>query len=681
LREVHEYDPRAALDIFFGAFLMLGSSVLETAIGLVFVYLVFATIASGIAEYFSAYLDRRGNYLKHVFFNLFDNDDPRGRALLNLFVGHPLIQALDSTNWAPQFKTAVDRLGAAQDKFALARTKWQAAADVVSSADRAIEAAKQADSAAKRAANAASAVTNALKTSGSGTLAANHAVESAVREAEAACAAALAATTAVDSAARSAKAAQLAIERTKTAAPDRGGAAGSQTTSNEPDGSFPGSSAVASPPQASVPPAAAAQPAPALPASGSPQARASAAAACASNAAAGAKKSAADARAAAAAAQKAKQGLDTELINLVKVPKYVPDKTFVDVLLHVLTDDETIRALSPETHAGSPPASSPGVPVTTFSDRLSSALRIISGVASRLPEGDVKSSLTRCIATITESFRITGTGLREAAVVFAQLEQETNELRAVIAAVPDEELRMDLQHEIDTSLRPLLNLGHQIVLLERAGQAIAMMAESSIKTALTAFLVQAGDDLEKFKNSLCSWYNEVMEHASGWYKRNTQFILFGIGAVLCLVNNVDTVDLVRRLSIDPALRASALAAAEKVGGEGMDAVDKLSAADIKQSFHDSKLPLWWTEQSFRGFSPKLPGSELAINYFLKALGLAISALAVSMGAPFWFDVLNKLVNIRLVGKRPEPSVPPASSGTGGASTAGASPPAARPAQA
>jgi len=40
----------------------------------------------------------------------------------------------------------------------------------------------------------------------------------------------------------------------------------------------------------------------------------------------------------------------------------------------------------------------------------------------------------------------------------------------------------------------------------------------------------------------------------------------------------------------------------------------------------------------------------------KFTGLLISILAVSMGAPFWFDVLNKLVNVRLVGKRPDPSV-------------------------
>ena len=103
---------------------------------------------------------------------------------------------------------------------------------------------------------------------------------------------------------------------------------------------------------------------------------------------------------------------------------------------------------------------------------------------------------------------------------------------------------------------------------------IAMMADSSIKTALTAFINQAGEDLDQFKRSLTSWFNDVMDHASGWYKRSTQKILVVIAAILCVVNNVDTVDLVRHLSADPKLRASALAAALDATNEGRDTLQK-----------------------------------------------------------------------------------------------------------
>jgi hypothetical protein len=36
----------------------------------------------------------------------------------------------------------------------------------------------------------------------------------------------------------------------------------------------------------------------------------------------------------------------------------------------------------------------------------------------------------------------------------------------------------------------------------------------------------------------------------------------------------------------------------------------------------------------------------------KVLGFILTALAISMGAPFWFDLLKKLVNIRSSGSRP-----------------------------
>ena len=128
----------------FSGSTMLGSTVLETAIGLVFVYLVFSLIASAIAEYISSLLDRRSDHLKHILFNLFDNDDPQGRTMLNLFIAHPMIQALNSTNWKPQFQSAAERVEQKVEQFDLARNKWNAAAAAVAAADEARAAAAKA---------------------------------------------------------------------------------------------------------------------------------------------------------------------------------------------------------------------------------------------------------------------------------------------------------------------------------------------------------------------------------------------------------------------------------------------------------------------------------------------------------------------------------------------------------
>jgi len=39
----------------------------------------------------------------------------------------------------------------------------------------------------------------------------------------------------------------------------------------------------------------------------------------------------------------------------------------------------------------------------------------------------------------------------------------------------------------------------------------------------------------------------------------------------------------------------------------------------------------------------------------KIIGLLASILAVMMGAPFWFDLLNKVSNLRGAGKKPAQS--------------------------
>jgi hypothetical protein len=42
---------------------------------------------------------------------------------------------------------------------------------------------------------------------------------------------------------------------------------------------------------------------------------------------------------------------------------------------------------------------------------------------------------------------------------------------------------------------------------------------------------------------------------------------------------------------------------------------------------------------------------------VKILGLLVTVLAISLGAPFWFDLLNRLVNLRSTGKPPDPRRP------------------------
>ena len=201
---------------------------------------------------------------------------------------------------------------------------------------------------------------------------------------------------------------------------------------------------------------------------------------------------------------------------------------------------------------------------------------------------------------------------------------------------------------------------------------------SRLKQPLLVMLSEASGDVEQFKTNVEVWFNNSMDRVSGWYKRKTQYVLLGIAALVTLLLNVDSLVLLNRLSQDTSLRAALVARAEaaskqteelaaRPAGTGSDDIkrahDDLAAATAK--LQELNLPTGWVSSAELQAAPDedkaelttrlLPGSlgdgwSLARSHFI---GWLLTALAISLGAPFWFDILNKFVNIRSAGKSPE----------------------------
>ena len=161
-----------------------------------------------------------------------------------------------------------------------------------------------------------------------------------------------------------------------------------------------------------------------------------------------------------------------------------------------------------------------------------------------------------------------------------------------------------------------------------------------LQRTLTTLLEESQHDVEVLKKQIEIWFNNGMDRASGWYKRKTQWIQFFLGLILVIVLNIDSVHIGRSLfAVNSPLRASLVESAKSFvaqpGGTSRpmkDVVEAISAAS---------LPIGWSE------FPK-PAEWLTL-----VLGWLITAFAVSLGAPFWFDLLNKFINVRASGKAPE----------------------------
>ena len=209
---------------------------------------------------------------------------------------------------------------------------------------------------------------------------------------------------------------------------------------------------------------------------------------------------------------------------------------------------------------------------------------------------------------------------------------------------------------------------------------------------LKSIWADADGDLLKFNKLLENWFDETMDRASGWYKKHTQIILFFVGLTIAIVFNVDTIKIVDKLEKDPKLREQLVQQADAFEKAHPDLDKKV----LLQASENKKFLDQYTKDKLKPddslMNRQLKDSVDLANYLIlkdrrdtlfnqaaslvkndingvhHALGLEwddykcttnlfvcilksmfgwiITALALSLGAPFWFDLLNKLMKLR-----------------------------------
>lgn len=185
-----------------------------------------------------------------------------------------------------------------------------------------------------------------------------------------------------------------------------------------------------------------------------------------------------------------------------------------------------------------------------------------------------------------------------------------------------------------------------------------------IRAVLTA-IDHSQEDVSKVVENLQAWFDSSMDRVSGWYKRSTHFWLFGIGFGLAVILNVDTVRLTERLWRDKTLRQTITTRAEAIARDTLYQRQLVASAayrdtDVVRASRDLgalKLPIGWTDSSWTAsraaFTKDVP--SFFGFWFLAVLGYLPAALAVTLGAPFWFDALNRIMVIRSTVKPHEKS--------------------------
>ena len=217
-------------------------------------------------------------------------------------------------------------------------------------------------------------------------------------------------------------------------------------------------------------------------------------------------------------------------------------------------------------------------------------------------------------------------------------------------------------------------------------------------------LVATSSDIKELQKKIEDWFNNYMNRVTGWYESHTVVSVRLIAVALTLIFNINVIKLAKIIYNDGKLRSSMVAMSERIVDhpelvtpyytKTFNQLNEIKKADFVKRITDAPdslkktiqaemdsvmgalaqhyttkqravidsltkelksvgLPLGWKHDSWK--KDVLRGQEkgdAVINFFITLMGLIIGACCISMGAPFWFDMLNKLVNVRRTGIKP-----------------------------
>lgn len=179
---------------------------------------------------------------------------------------------------------------------------------------------------------------------------------------------------------------------------------------------------------------------------------------------------------------------------------------------------------------------------------------------------------------------------------------------------------------------------------QRTGQDIMQTIneisdDSPLKPILKGIAAGGVKDAEDLNAKLADWFDEGMSRIGGWYKRKTKYIIGVIAVVLTIATNASTLHVMEELWNDEALRANLAASAV--------AATNAPAGETASLPEPAAFPIGWKCQEK---DAKITcGEELSQELPKRLIGWLLTIVAISLGAPFWFDLLSKVAKLKAAG--------------------------------
>ncbi len=183
------------------------------------------------------------------------------------------------------------------------------------------------------------------------------------------------------------------------------------------------------------------------------------------------------------------------------------------------------------------------------------------------------------------------------------------------------------------------------------GNEARLQAPESLATTIAAQGVIPKNSLQIFKEKLEAWFDSNMDRLTGALKKKyVRPLTFWVGLIVVVMLNVDTLQVASYLYDHKAEtarfadRAQMAAQHIEIMSQDSNKVRQITAVvDSMRATVPPNMPMGWTDSQ---------QANWMLTIRQHAIGWLATVMAIMLGAPFWFDLLNKIANLRGSGSRP-----------------------------
>lgn len=187
------------------------------------------------------------------------------------------------------------------------------------------------------------------------------------------------------------------------------------------------------------------------------------------------------------------------------------------------------------------------------------------------------------------------------------------------------------------------------------------LAHPELTNAARARIAMLQQASSQFVAKINLWFDQTMDRTSERFTAHARYVTFVASLAVALALQLDTAALVSRLSTDDQLRTALFDLAQKQTAQAPAANDQKGAAAPNPATPVAAgTAIQLTDIDRENLKDLMVNNVIGIpqslsdwlsrwhwdNFVMKVLGIILTALLLSLGAPFWYGTLENLLRLR-----------------------------------